>query len=293
MGIAKHPSVVTLPPAGNPYPSIAEFLHRTFPTISLEQWQRRIRDGKVQTDQGKPISLDTAYVPATRLFYFREVDHEPHIPFPELILYQDDEILVADKPHFLPVIPGGRFVNECLLYRLQHRTGLSELAPLHRIDRETAGVVIFSVNRKNRSEYAKLFSGQTMKKTYHAVVSMNAAIPEQEWMVENRLERGTPRFRMQVVPGPVNARSRIRFLEWRDQKGLFELQPMTGKTHQLRVHMSALGYGILHDRVYPELRDARDDNFEQPLQLLAKQIEFQDPVTQQSRLFQSQLKLSW
>ena len=146
MGIAKHPSVVTLPAAPAPYPSIVEFLCRAFPTISRDRWAQRMREGKVLNDRGEPITAETRYSPSKRIFYFREIENEPVIPFAEQILFQNDELLVACKPHFLPVIPGGRYVEECLLNRLRNRTGLADLAPLHRLDRETAGIVIFSVN---------------------------------------------------------------------------------------------------------------------------------------------------
>jgi tRNA pseudouridine32 synthase/23S rRNA pseudouridine746 synthase len=146
MGISRTPSVVTLPSMEKPYPSILEFLSRAFPNIPRDNWAERIRASKVLDDQGAAITTESEYVPAKRIFYFREVENEPVIPFSENIVFQNDELLVACKPHFLPVIPGGRFVNECLLNRLRARTGIDHLAPLHRIDRETAGIVIFSVN---------------------------------------------------------------------------------------------------------------------------------------------------
>src|SRR3989304_2814228 len=143
MGIAKHPSVVTMPAAPAPYPSIVEFLCRAFPAISRNQWAQRIREGKVLNDRGEPITAETPYSPSKRIFYFREVENEPVIPFAEKILFQDSELLVACKPHFLPVTPGGRYVEECLLNRLRNRTGLADLAPLHRLPRPTAGRVLF------------------------------------------------------------------------------------------------------------------------------------------------------
>ncbi|MHB1142675.1 MAG: pseudouridine synthase [Sulfuricaulis sp.] len=293
MGIAKHPSVVTMPAAQGPYPSIVEFLCQTFPGISPRQWAERIRAGKVLDDQGKPISADTPYAPSKRIFYFREVENEPVIPFAEQILFQDGEILVADKPHFLPVIPGGRYVEECLLNRLRARTGIAGLAPLHRLDRETAGLVIFSVNPKTRAAYHGLFMHGTAEKIYHALAEVNQPPRETRWTVENRIVRGEPRFRMQTVPGTVNARSHIRLLEVKLNRGLFRLQPVTGKTHQLRLHMSGLGFGIVNDRVYPELQPERDDDFERPLQLLAGEIRFHDPVTGADREFRSERELAW
>ena len=293
MGIAKHPSVVTLPPAREPYPSIVEFLNRTFPAISRDRWTQRVREGKVLNDRGEPITADTPYSPSKRIFYFREVESEPVIPFSERILFQDDELLVACKPHFLPVIPGGRYVEECLLNRLRNQTGKTDLAPLHRLDRETAGIVIFSVNPKTRGPYHELFMRGAVEKIYHALAEVRQLPPENPWTVENRIVRGEPRFRMKIVPGVVNARSQIKLLEVKNKRGLFRLQPATGKTHQLRLHMSGLGFGIINDRVYPDLQPETEDNFDKPLQLLAKQIRFHDPIVGAVRTFRSKRELQW
>jgi tRNA pseudouridine32 synthase/23S rRNA pseudouridine746 synthase len=293
MSIARHASVVTLPAAQAPYPSIVEFLCRAFPAISRDGWAQRIRDGKVTNDRGEPITADTPYSPSRRIFYFREVENEPVIPFAEQILFQDDEILVACKPHFLPVIPGGRYVEECLLNRLRTRTGLAELAPLHRLDRETAGIVIFSVNPKTRGIYHDLFMRGKANKIYYALANVNQPPQEHRWTVENRIVRGEPRFRMKTVPGTVNACSHIQLMEVKGNLGLFRLQPVTGKTHQLRLHLSGLGFGIINDRVYPDLQPETDDEFDRPLQLLAKEIRFRDPVAGMDREFRSERELLW
>jgi tRNA pseudouridine32 synthase/23S rRNA pseudouridine746 synthase len=293
VGIAKHPSVVTLPAAPAPYPSITEFLCRAFPGISRERWAQRLREGKVLDDQGRPVNADTPYSPSKRIFYFREVENEPVIPFAEQILFQDGEILVADKPHFLPVIPGGRYVEECLLNRLRARTGIAGLAPLHRLDRETAGLVIFSVNPETRGAYHELFMKGEVEKIYLALAELQQPPRENRWTVENRIVRGEPRFRMKIVPGTVNARSHIQLLEVKHNQGLFRLQPVTGKTHQLRLHLSSLGFGIINDRVYPDLQPERDDDFGRPLQLLAREIRFHDPVTGADRKFRSERELAW
>lgn len=293
MGIARHPSVVTMPAAPEPYPSIVEFLCRTFPAISRDQWMQRMREGKVLNDRGEPITTDTPYSPSKRIFYFREIENEPIIPFAEQILFQDDEILVADKPHFLPVIPGGRYVEECLLNRLRARTGIAGLAPLHRLDRETAGIVIFSVNPITRGLYHELFMKGKVEKIYRALAEVHQPPREDRWTVENRIVRGEPRFRMKTVAGVANARSHIQLVEVKGNRGLFRLQPVTGKTHQLRLHMSGLGFGIVNDRVYPDLQPERDDDFDRPLQLLAREIRFHDPVTGTDREFRSDRELLW
>ncbi|MGA9031659.1 MAG: pseudouridine synthase [Sulfuricaulis sp.] len=282
-----------MPAAEQPYPSIVEFLFRKFPDISRNRWAERIREGKVLNDRGEPITADTPYSPSKRIFYFREIENEPVIPFAEQILFQDDELLVACKPHFLPVIPGGRYVEECLLNRLRHRTGMADLVPLHRLDRETAGIVIFSVNPDTRRLYHELFMHGKVEKTYHALAEVNQTPRENQWTVANRIVRGEPAFRMKTVPGIVNACSHIQLLEVKGNRGLFSLQPVTGKTHQLRLHLSSLGFRIINDRVYPELQPQTEDDFGQPLQLLAKMIRFHDPVSGQDREFRSEREILW
>jgi tRNA pseudouridine32 synthase/23S rRNA pseudouridine746 synthase len=279
MAIAKTPSVITLPDVQPPYPSILDFLVRTFPHVAAEHWASRLRDGRLLDDTGRTITDDTAYRPGRRIFYFREVAREPVVPFAEQILFQNDLLLVADKPHFLPVTPGGDYVEECLLNRLRTDTGIADLAPMHRLDRETAGLVLFSVNPKTRGLYHELFTRSEVEKTYEALAHIGSLPIERQWLVENRLERGEPRFRMKVVPGVVNARSAIQLLEVSGKRARFRLQPITGKTHQLRLHMSGLGFGILNDRLYPELLPESDDDYTRPLQLLAKRLRFRDPVT--------------
>jgi len=282
-----------MPKAEKPYPTILAFLSGRFPAISRETWERRISEGKVLDEEARRITPDTAYAPFRRIFYFREVRTEPFIPFAEKILFLDDEILVACKPHFLPVTPGGRYVDECLLNRLRSSTGIADLAPLHRIDRETAGLVLFSVNRKSRGLYGKLFMNGHVEKTYQALSACQPLQETASWEVMNRIERGEPWFRMKTVPGGVNARSVINLVEVKGEKARFVLQPLTGKTHQLRIHMSGLGFGILHDRYYPNLQAESEDNFDTPLQLVAQALRFKDPVSGRQREFTSERTLSW
>jgi tRNA pseudouridine32 synthase/23S rRNA pseudouridine746 synthase len=292
MGCSEHPSIVTMPGADGPAPSILDFLSRRFPAVPRSDWERRIATGKVLDEGGLPVTPGAPCNPGKRLFYFRENADEPVIPFAEKVLFQDEDLLVADKPHFLPVTPAGPYVEECLLARLRKRTGLGGLAPLHRIDRETAGVVIFSVNRKTRGRYADLFRTGGVEKAYQA---LSATVPDAgacEWVVEDRIERGEPWFRMKSVPGPVNARSTIELVDAGEGRARFLLRPATGRKHQLRLHMSSLGFAIRNDRYYPELQPQDPDDFAAPLQLLAQRVAFRDPLTGKQRGFASERDLS-
>jgi tRNA pseudouridine32 synthase/23S rRNA pseudouridine746 synthase len=293
MAISATPSKVTMPAAKPPYPSILEFLTGRFPQIGCGCWQQRINAGKVFAADHSPITADTEYLPHQPLYYFREVEQERLIPFCETILFQNDHLLVACKPHFLPVIPGGGYVNECLLNRLRIKTGNTDLVPLHRIDRETAGIVMFSVNRATRGLYASLFAKGQIKKSYQALAECSDTPDRTGWTVENRIVKGEPWFRMQAVPGHPNARSDIRLLERNRTIGRFDLFPITGKTHQLRIHMSGLGFRILNDRYYPDLQPEQADDFGKPLCLIAKSVRFRDPVSGEAMEFCSERKLPW
>lgn len=294
MAIAKIPAKVTMPERERPYPTILDFLTDRFPRIARETWQHRIESGKLLDKDQRPISFKTLYTPLERLYYYREVEEEPIIPFEEAILYQDKNFLVADKPHFLPTTQGGRFVEQSLLHRLRERTGNDTIAPIHRIDRETAGLVMFSLNANVRAAYQLLFENRQVTKRYHAISAESNPNEGDEWLVENHLERGTPSFRIQErSDGPINARSRIKRVDTKSARSYFHLTPSTGKRHQLRHHMASIGYRIENDKYYPTLQDETPDNYETPLQLLAKELQFIDPISGISRHFVSQLKLQW
>ncbi len=287
MGISKSPSALTLPVIGKPYPTLAEFLARTFPHVPEGRWRERLRDGKVLDEHGTALTATTGYRPGLRIYYFRETEEEPVIPFAEEILFQNDQILVACKPHFLPVVPGGRFVNECLTQRLRNRSGCTDLVPLHRIDRDTAGLVLCSLNPGTRGLYHDLFVQGRIEKTYEAIATVHRQPRERSWLVENRLVPGEPRFRMRAAPGAVNARSEIHLEAIDGDRAQFRLHPITGKTHQLRVHMSGIGFPIVNDRYYPELQAETAADFTRPLQLIARELRFRDPVGGVERTFRS------
>lgn len=298
VSIARQASEITLPAVNNGWATVLQFLCSQFPYISETRWRERIAAGKVHWFQGELITAVTPFLPSKRLCYYREVTSEPVIPLAHQIIYQDAHLIVADKPHFLPVTPGGEYVNECLLARLQRDTGLTDIAPLHRLDRDTAGLVLFSVNPSSRPAYYQLFSQGKIYKQYQAVADLTIAAKQaelpQHWHIENRIEKSTPRFINAIVPGEVNAISDISLLARNGNSGLFQLTPHSGKTHQLRLHMLSLGMPIMHDIYYPVLQSKQPPQFATPLQLLAQQLSFTDPVSQQRQQFNSeQLLTAW
>lgn len=294
MAIAAKASVVSMPinPVG--CTTVLDFLCQKFPRISAEQWCERMAQGKVHRDDGSLFTPQCPVVPQQRVFYYREVPVEPVIPFREQILFEDELVLVACKPHFLPVTPSGPYVDECLVNRLRNRTGLSQLTLAHRIDRETAGLVLCCKQPEHRAAYQRLFATGDIRKQYHAVAAVGADVqPGQQWQVRNRMDSGEPWFRMQIIEGQANSHSSIECLAVEQGRGLFALSPHTGKTHQLRLHMSSLGMALENDRLYPELQDKAPDNYQRPLQLLARQIEFIDPVNGLARCFKTPRRLQF
>jgi len=287
MTISERPSKLSLPQASGGIATVLEYLVIKFPYIDADIWRQRMVDGKVHWHDGSLITAQTPFQPQQRVYYYREVENEPSIPFKETILFQDQHILVAYKPHFLAVTPGGIYVNECLQNRLQRSAGIEALQALHRLDRVTAGLVMFSVNPDTRHLYHQLFETRQIHKTYQAIANVRGGenLVGEEWEVKNRIVQGEPRFRMCVIEGDPNSHSVIRCVKQTAEKALFELNPITGKTHQLRLHMQTLGWPILNDKYYPQLQAESADNYSAPLQLLAKELKFIDPITQQPRHF--------
>lgn len=290
---AVHPSWVVLPHQQTDKPTVLAFLLARFPAISESIWRQRLQQGKVHWQDGELITELTPYRAAQRVYYYREVTSEPRIPLQEQILHQDAHSLLVFKPHFLPVTPGGSFVNECLVARLRARTGIDSIVPVHRLDRDTSGVMLMSVCAASRDAYHGLFRDRKIHKCYQALAPLTPALQRQVpqgwlsapigWTVKNRIERGKPGFTMRVVSGVPNSHSEIRLLAVKDDIGLFELQPITGKTHQLRLHMQSLGMPLLNDRYYPALQPLQADDFSRPLKLVACELRYHDPISGEPR----------
>ena len=285
------PSCIGLP-AGS-WATITDFLTDRFPAITRQTWLERMQQGLMADEFGAAVTPGRAYQSHIRIYYFRSLDAEPRIPFDEVVIYQDDHLVVADKPHFLPVTPSGHYLQETLLVRLKNRLGIDTLTPIHRIDRETAGLVLFSTQVADRNAYQKLFRQHTIHKHYEAIAPWRAdlALPLTR---KSRIVEDQPFFRQrETEEGEANSETHIDVLEVMGSLARYALSPITGKKHQLRVHMNALGVPILNDRMYPPVENTPDDDFAFPLQLLAKKIAFVDPVTGQQRQLESGLKLEF
>ena len=286
------PSTVHLP-VGQ-WATVLDCLCAHFPAIDRATWLARMARGRVLDAQGAAIDAQYPYKAGMKVRYFREVPNETPIPFTEQILYSDAHLLVVDKPHFLPVMPAGEYVQQTLLARLITRTGNADLVPIHRIDRLTAGLVLFSVNPASRGAYQALFRERRVHKYYEAIAP---ALPDLElpYVHRSKMVDGEPFFRMQEAPGEPNSETRIECLERHGALWRYGLWPVTGRKHQLRVHLSGLGAPIENDDFYPELSDARNqpDDYAKPLKLLARGLRFIDPISGLERSFTSELNLHW
>lgn len=288
------PSCIALPPG--PWQCVTDFLAERFARVGRAQWLARMARGHVVDEAGARVEATTPYRAHRKLYYYRDLPAEPRIPFEEVVLFQDAQLVVVDKPHFLPVTPGGRYLQETLLVRLKQSLGIDTLTPVHRLDRETAGLVLLSVRPADRDAYHALFRKREVSKRYEAVAAWRAGLsfPLRR---RSRLVEAASFMQACEVEGEPNADTLIDCLEVRGSLARYGLSPATGQRHQLRVHMAALGLPLLNDQIYPVLQPALAPeavpDYQRPLQLLARSLAFIDPVTGQARYFESQRQLGW
>jgi len=288
------PSCVALPRVRqSPWPALIDHLAERLPRISRSEWVQRMQAGAVLGEDGKPLPVDAPYVGGTRVYYWRELFDEAPIPFEATVLFEDEHLVVADKPHFLPVTPGGRYVRETLLVRLKAQLGHADLSPLHRIDRETAGLVLLCKRPQDRDAYQRLFRDRRVDKVYEAIAAYRADTAFPLTRRSHILEDEQAFYRMrEATPDEdlaPNSETYIERVQSLGQHALYRLHPISGKRHQLRVHMNGLGLPIVGDQFYPTVKRGPQEaeDFAQPLQLLARSIAFADPVTGQARRFES------
>lgn len=258
--------------------------------VPAERIDAMLAEQRFVTADG-PIAPDAAYRPATSVWFHRDLPIEAPVPFPLDVLHHDDELLVVDKPHFLATIPRGQHILETALVRLRRQFDLPDLSPAHRLDRVTAGLLMFVVIRAHRGAYQTLFRDRRVHKTYEAIARHDPAL-DLPRTVRSRIVKERGVIRAQEVEGPVNAETLVELLEQRDGSGRYRLTPSTGRTHQLRLHMSSLGVPIVGDDFYPELTERALDDFTAPLQLLATTLDFTDPVTGSQRRFRTRRRLA-
>ena len=279
-----NPSRIRLPESG-PWPTTLEYLLQRFYGDQVRV-NEKVSAGEVVDVDGVPIAADTPFAPDSFVYLYRDPIPERRVPFEIEIIHRDGDLLVIDKPHFLATMPRGFYIVESALVRLRRELDLPDLSPLHRLDRVTAGVLMFSLRPEQRGAYQQLFAHRKVTKYYEAVAAHRPEI-DLPVTVRSRIvkERGTPTA--DELPGEPNSETRIELLYVRGADGLYGLHPATGKVHQLRLHMCSLGLPIRNDNFYPRLMDIPPYDYSTPLQLIARSVTFDDPFTGQQRRFQS------
>ncbi|KPC53549.1 pseudouridine synthase [Amantichitinum ursilacus] len=292
------PSFVVLPEQGD-WPDLLTFLLQRFPFLPAGVLQQRLANGEMVNQHGQAVRGDMPYPRGGRLWYYRDVPDEIKVPFEIDILHRDDRLLVVDKPHFLATIPSGRQLRETVVARLRLQFDLPELTPIHRLDRETAGVVMFCLHPPSRGAYQALFQDRLVKKEYEAVAPWRADIQLPQ-IRHSHIAAGATWFTMQEIDEAPNSHTQIELIRQlpfsqksdpNPQLALYRLKPHTGRKHQLRVHMAGLGIPIINDPWYPTPMGDKADDFGSPLQLLARSVEFIDPFNGQLRQFGSRRNL--
>ncbi len=273
-----------LPEEGD-WATVRDHLVHRLPRVDPGRIDEMLHAGEI-VDLAGPLMPDAPYVPGGAVWFHRDLPDEKPVPFDLPVVYRDDTILVADKPHFLATIPRGSHILQTALVRLRRELDLPDLIPAHRLDRATAGLVLFVVDPARRGAYQTLFQRQRVRKEYEAVAGYRSDLTF-PLSLESRIVKEKHVLAAQEVAGPPNARTRIELIERRDDIARYRLHPATGRTHQLRLHMNSLGIPILGDDFYPAITDKSVDDFTRPLQLLAATLAFTDPVTGENRRFDS------
>ncbi|MFK0242170.1 pseudouridine synthase [Microbacterium sp. NPDC090281] len=270
------------------WPTVSAYMVERFFHLEPERLLERFDRGDIVRADGSPVARDATLGSVEFVWYYREPAVETRIPFEVEILHQDEHLVVVDKPHFLPTTPGGKFLQNSALVRLRRLLDNADLAPIHRLDRATAGLLMFSTRPATRGAYQLMFEKRQVQKVYEAVSALpeSGVLPTFPVVYRNNIEKPRGQVRVQVDDAKEpNSETLVELIGGDDHVVHTLLRPHSGKMHQLRVHLAALGIGILNDRFYPELLDDLPDDFDRPLQLLARELRFVDPVSGEERMF--------
>ncbi|MFD1810645.1 RluA family pseudouridine synthase [Rhodococcus gannanensis] len=277
-------------PADSVDATVLEHLVDRFPD-DADRLREKVVAGEVVDGDGVPITPETPCRAHMFVYLYRDPPWEPRVPFEVDVLHRDEDLLVVDKPHFLASTPRGRHVVESALVRLRRDLDLPELTPAHRLDRVTAGVLLFTIRPRVRRAYQELFAQRSVVKEYEAVAGFDPRLT-MPTTVRSRIVKPDGELRCVEVAGEPNAETLIELIEARDRLARYRLLPRTGKMHQLRVHLNSLGIPIVGDSFYPTLHDVAPEDYSNPLQLLARSLSFVDPISGEPRTFTSRRRLA-
>lgn len=245
-------------------------------------------DSRFVYDDGTPVRVLDPFGHNRFVWFHRDLRDEPEVTAPVLVVHRDERLVVVDKPPFLSSIPRGKHVLQSVVVRMRAQLGLPELSPVHRLDRGTSGLLMLTTQAKWRGPYQSLFERRAVDKTYWALAPVRDDL-ELPLVVRNHVHKERGVIRAQVVSdAPINAITSVELERREGLLGVYRLTPATGRTHQLRVHMAGLGIPIVNDPLYPEVLDVALDDFSKPLQLLARELSFTDPIDGLARHFVSE-----
>ena len=278
-------------PDENRWATVREHLYERLTRVDNSRIDEMFAAGGYVDSDGIPLDAGSPYLVGQLIWFHRDLPDEVPVPFAIDVLYRDQRIVVVDKPHFLATIPRGQHIVHTALVRLRNELDLPELAPAHRLDRSTAGVLMFTTERQWRGRYQNLFRDRRAAKAYLAVAPAldPARLPAR---VRSHITKTRGVLRAQELELPPNSESDIELISTAGELGLYRLVPHTGRTHQLRLHMARIGAPIVNDPFYPELRDVDRGDFSAPLQLLAAELAFEDPIDREPRRFVSRRRLA-
>ncbi|MFJ2665212.1 RluA family pseudouridine synthase [Nocardia fluminea] len=282
------PARLRLPEDGQ-WATVRDHLVERLPRVDPARIDAMLVAGEI-VDLAGPLAPDAPFVPGGAVWFHRDLPVETEVPFEIGIVHRDDDILVIDKPHFLATIPRGQHILQTALVRLRNELELPDLIPAHRLDRATAGLLLFVVNPARRGAYQTMFHRKTVRKEYEAIAPYDPALALPR-TVRSRIIKEKQVLAAFEVAGEPNAETEVELVEHRDGLGRYRLRPHTGRTHQLRLHMNGLGVPILGDDFYPVITDKSVDDYTRPLQLLAASLEFTDPVSGVPRRFETRREL--
>ncbi|MEU4646216.1 RluA family pseudouridine synthase [Nocardia fluminea] len=282
------PARLRLPEDGQ-WATVRDHLVERLPRVDPARIDAMLVAGEI-VDLAGPLAPDAPFVPGGAVWFHRDLPVETEVPFEIGIVHRDDDILVIDKPHFLATIPRGQHILQTALVRLRNELELPDLIPAHRLDRATAGLLLFVVNPARRGAYQTMFHRKTVRKEYEAIAPYDPALALPR-TVRSRIIKEKQVLAAFEVEGEPNAETEVELVEHRDGLGRYRLRPHTGRTHQLRLHMNGLGAPILGDDFYPVITDKAVDDYTRPLQLLAASLEFTDPISGVPRRFETRREL--
>ncbi len=279
-------------PSEGEWRSLRDFLVWKIPRLSETRIDEMFAEGRFVDEKGTVLPHDTPYLNNRFVFFHRDLPDETPPPGELLVLYQDERIVVLDKPHFWSTIPRGQHVLYSATVQARRMLDLPELSPAHRLDRSTAGVLLCTKYRKFRAHYQLLFEHREVSKTYEAIAPVKDDL---QFPVEVKSHIAKYRGQIRAVELPdeePNSHTLIELEETRSGLGRYKVTPYTGKTHQIRLHFNSLGIPLIGDAFYPVLLENNVHDFSSPMQLLAKSLEFDDPISGQPMKFTSSRMLA-